>query len=65
MSGEDGKEKIDNGADLIQIYSGLEPETESLQNEDHSGYENAANPYEQRGLAGIAVKHYGTGRGEG
>jgi dihydroorotate dehydrogenase len=23
MSGEDGKEKIDNGADLIQIYSGL------------------------------------------
>tara|TARA_B100001964_G_scaffold234179_1_gene292431 strand:+ start:1196 stop:2734 length:1539 start_codon:yes stop_codon:yes gene_type:complete len=45
--------------------TGLEPETESLQNEDHSGYENAANPYEQRGLAGIAVKHYGTGRGEG
>jgi len=23
MSGEDGKEKVDNGADLIQIYSGL------------------------------------------
>ena len=23
MSGEDGKEKLDNGADLIQIYSGL------------------------------------------
>lgn len=23
MSGEDGKEKIDNGADLVQIYSGL------------------------------------------
>ena len=23
MSGGDGKEKIDNGADLIQIYSGL------------------------------------------